>query len=238
VLGAVAQKRVQQILSYHIVSQIGFMVLAIGLHSVFAFTAAIFYIIHHIVVKAALFLAGGLVVRANGTDELDKTGGLWRVAPWLGLLFLFQALSLAGLPPLSGFWGKFMIIQEGFSQGEWVLVTLSLVASILTLMSMLKIWLGAFWPDVPEGRPQPRWDAGARRMTAIGLGMVVVSLGIGLRPEPFLRTAEHAARATLDRASYAARVNEANRWVVPGKHPVASPGEGVAERSVIKEELP
>lgn len=217
VLGAVGQTRVQVILSYHIVSQIGFMVLAIGLHSAAAFAAAVFYIIHHIVVKASLFLAGGIVIRVNGTDELARTGGLWRAAPWLGLLFLLQAMSLAGLPPLSGFWGKLMIVQEGFGQGEWVLVGLSLVASILTLMSMLKIWLGAFWNGEPAA--PLRRDRRAKRMTAVGLGLATVSLGIGLGAESFLRIAAHAARETLDRPGYVRTVFGANSTVLPGKHP-------------------
>ena len=75
-------------------------------------------------------------------------------------------MSLAGLPPLSGFWGKYMIVQEGLRQEEWVLVAMSLVASVLTLMSMLKIWLGAFWRGEPA---MPlRWDGAAKRMTAVG----------------------------------------------------------------------
>ena len=217
VLGAVGQSRVQHILSYHIVSQIGFMVLAIGLHSAAAFAAAIFYIIHHIVVKASLFLAGGVVIRVNGTDELSRTGGLWRAAPWLGLLFLLQAMSLAGLPPLSGFWGKLMIIQEGFLQREWTLVTLSLLASILTLLSMLKIWLGAFWRAAPEA--PLRWDRRARGMTAAGLSMAAASLAIGLGAETFLRVATHAAHETLDRPGYVRSVLGANATHHPGKHP-------------------
>lgn len=217
VLGAVGQARARVILSYHIVSQIGFMVLAIGLHSAAAFAAAIFYIIHHIIVKASLLLAAGVIIRANGADDLSRTGGLWRAAPWLGLLFLLQAMSLAGLPPLSGFWGKLLIIREGFGQGEWVLVGLSLVASILTLLSMLKIWVGAFWKGEP---PAPvRFDRRAQSMTAVGLGMAVVSLVIGFGAEPFLRTATHAARETLDRAGYVRTVFGANQAVYLEKQP-------------------
>lgn len=217
VLGAVAQGRVQTILSFHIVSQIGFMVLAIGLYSPFAFTAAIFYIIHHIIVKAALFLVGGVVIRANGSDDLSRTGGLWRAAPWLGVVFVIQAMSLAGLPPLSGFWGKFMIIQEGLTQGEWVLIGLSLVASVLTLMSMLKIWLGAFWRGEPA---QPlNYDWRAKRMTAVGLGMVAVSLVIGFGAESVVKVARHAAIETLNRPGYVNAVMSANSTVYEGKHP-------------------
>ncbi len=221
VLGAVGQSRVQTILSYHIVSQIGFMALAIGLFSPFAITAAIFYIIHHIVVKSALFLVGGSVIRLNGTDELDRTGGLWRAAPWLGIGFVLQSMSLAGIPPLSGFWGKFMIIQEGFTQGEWVLVVLSLVASVLTLMSMLKIWLGAFWKTAPEDRPVVT-TARTRGMSAVIVGMACVSLCIGFGAEKFVRVAKHAADETLDRPGYVAAVGTANATLYPAKTPGAA----------------
>ncbi len=127
-------------------------------------------------------------------------------------------MSLAGLPPLSGFWGKFMIIQEGFTQGEWVLVTMSLVASILTLMSMLKIWLGAFWRTAPEGTPVVA-SGRTRAMSAVIVGMACVSLVIGLGAEKFLRVAKHAADETLDRAGYAAAVGAANETLYPKKTP-------------------
>lgn len=221
VLGAVGQMRVQTILSYHIVSQIGFMALAIGLFTPFAITAAIFYIIHHIIVKSALFLVGGSITKLNGTDDLSRTGGLWRAAPWLGIAFVLQAMSLAGLPPLSGFWGKFMIIQEGFTQGEWVLITLSLVASILTLMSMLKIWLGAFWKAAPEGTPILA-STRTRVMTAVIVAMAAMSLYIGFGAEKFVRIAAHAAEETLDRAGYVANVNAANKTLYPAKTPGAT----------------
>lgn len=201
VLGAVAQSRVQSILSYHIVSQVGYMVLAVGLFSPFAFAAAIFYVIHHIVVKATLFLVGGVILRVHRTDHLDRTGGLWNLAPALGLVFLFQALSLAGIPPLSGFWGKYMIVKEGLSQGKWVLVTFSLVASILTLLSMLKIWFGAFWKPAPkEGRPL--LSKSSRGMTAVAGMLTLVSLTIGFGAGQFLGIAERAAHETLDRDAY------------------------------------
>jgi len=201
VLGAVAQNRVQSILSYHIVSQVGYMALAIGLFSPFAFAAAIFYIIHHIVVKATLFLAGGVILRAQRTDDLDRIGGLWKLAPALGFAFLLQALSLAGVPPLSGFWGKYMIVMEGLAQDEWLLVVFSLVASILTLVSMLKIWFGAFWKAAPKDAP-PILSTASRRMTAVVGMLTLVSLGIGFGAGRFVDIAQHAAHETLDRTAY------------------------------------
>jgi len=201
VLGAVSRSFIRGILSFHILSQIGYMVLAIGLFTPYAVAAAIFYIIHHIIVKSTLFMVGGAVVVLNRSDNLEKTGRLWAATPVLGIVFLLQALSLAGLPPLSGFWGKYMIIVEGVRQQEWILVGCALLAGLLTLFSMLKIWNGPFWghaPGVPVRREDGRW----RPMTAVALGMTALSLGIGLGAEFFLRVAHEAARQVFDRGAY------------------------------------
>lgn len=201
VLGAVSRNFIRGILSFHILSQIGYMVLAIGLFTPYALTAAIFYVIHHIIVKSTLFMVGGAVVVLNRSDNLEKTGKLWLAAPVLGVVFLLQALSLAGLPPLSGFWGKYMIIVEGLRQREWVLVACALVAGALTLFSMLKIWNGPFWgTQATSGvhADDTRWKA----MTAVAVGMTVLSLGIGFGAEFFVQVSQEAARQVMDREAY------------------------------------
>jgi multicomponent Na+:H+ antiporter subunit D len=201
VLGAVSRNFIRGILSFHILSQIGYMVLAIGLFTPYALAAAIFYIIHHIIVKSTLFMVGGTVVVLNRTDDLEKTGKLWLVTPVLGVVFLLQALSLAGIPPFSGFWGKYMIIVEGLRQQEWVLVFCALLAGVLTLFSMLKIWNGAFWAAEAKERvhtDELRW----RPMTAVAAGMTILSLGIGFGAEFFLTIAHEAARQVMDRPAY------------------------------------
>jgi multicomponent Na+:H+ antiporter subunit D len=201
VLGAVSRNFVRGILSWHILSQIGYMVLAIGLFTEYALAAAIFYVIHHIIVKATLFMVGGTISAINGTDDLKRTGRLWVLTPVLGVVFLLQALSLAGIPPLSGFWGKYMIIVEGVRQAEWVLVAAALLAGVLTLFSMLKIWNGAFWEN-DASRPVHLEDGRWKGMTAVGAGMVGLSLVIGLGAEWFLRVAFEAARQLMDRTAY------------------------------------
>lgn len=201
VLGAVSRNFIRGILSFHILSQIGYMVLAIGLFTPGALAAAIFYVIHHIIVKSTLFMVGGTVVVLNRSDDLEKTGRLWAAAPVLGAVFLLQAFSLAGVPPLSGFWGKYLIVVEGLRQREWVLVLCALVAGVLTLFSMLKIWNGPFWGEAAAAgvhTADRRW----RPMTAVAAGMTVLSLGIGFGAEFFLRVAHEAARQVLDRGAY------------------------------------
>lgn len=205
VMGAVSRNFIRGILSFHILSQIGFMVLAIGFYTPLSFAAAIFYIIHHIVVKASLFLIGGVAALLNRTDDLGRMGNLWKHTPWLGVLFLIQALSLAGLPPLSGFWGKYVILVVGVEQREFVLVTAAIVASVLTLFSMLKIWNGAFWnaaPAVPVHTDDRRWVG----MTWVIGGLTAISLMIGVGAEAFLQLAQEAARRVLDHEAYAAAV--------------------------------
>lgn len=204
VLGAISRSFIRGILSFHILSQIGFMVLAIGFFTPLSLAACVFYVTHHIVVKTSLFLIGGVVARLNGTDNLERTGNLWKHTPWLGVLFLFQALSLAGLPPLSGFWGKYLIVVVGVEQRQYWLVAASLVASLLTLFSMLKIWNGAFWraSQATVADVGRRW----RAMTAVIAALTCVSLTIGLGAEAFMRLSRRAAEQALDQRAYAQAV--------------------------------
>jgi multicomponent Na+:H+ antiporter subunit D len=201
VIGAMSKGFIRGILSYHIISQVGFMLLAVGFFTPLGMAAAIFYIIHHIIVKSSLFLIGGICTSINGTDDLKKMGHLWKVAPIVGILFLFQALSLAGLPPLSGFWGKYLIVLVGLEQKQYIFVVVSIIASILTLVSMLKIWFGAFWQEPKETQlnlSDNRW----KRMTAVVVVMTAVSLSIGFGSEIYFRIAEKAANMALNQTAY------------------------------------
>jgi multicomponent Na+:H+ antiporter subunit D len=149
VLGAVAQNEVRRILSFHIISQIGYMVMGLALFTPLALTAAVFYIAHHVIVKTNLFLIGGLLERMGRTPQLKYLGGVYRARPLLGVLFLIPALSLAGLPPLSGFFAKLGLLQAGLEGNQFVIVAVALFVSLLTLFSMTKIWNEAFWKPAP-----------------------------------------------------------------------------------------
>ncbi|MDZ4789576.1 MAG: proton-conducting transporter membrane subunit [Blastochloris sp.] len=206
VLGAVSRNFIRGILSFHILSQIGYMALAIAFFTPLSLAACVFYIIHHIIVKATLFLVGGTVSSLNGTDDLSRTGGLWKVAPILGLCFLLQALSLAGIPPLSGFWGKYLIFVEGIRLHDYLLVAAALLAGILTLYSMLKIWLGAFWSPLPDSGELHLHETRWKPLTAVVAAMTIVSLAIGLGAEHVYRISAVASRMALDQSGYVAAV--------------------------------
>lgn len=202
VLGAVSRDFIRGILSFHIVSQIGYMVLAIGFFTPLAIAACIYYVIHHIIVKSTLFLIGGACTFYNHTDNLSRMGGIWKVNALLGVCFLLQAFSLAGVPPLSGFWGKYLIMTVGIEEGYYWLVGAAIVASFLTLFSMLKIWLSAFWQEVPEGGYMEKSSMSLKAMTAVIAAMTLISLIIGFGAEPFFQLSKMAADSLMDQGEY------------------------------------
>ena len=206
VLGAVSRSGIRGILAFHVLSQVGFMILAIGFFTPAAFAATIFYMVHHIIVKSGLFLTASGILNRFGSDNLKDTGGLWKRNPLFGIAFLILALSLAGLPPLSGFWAKLWILLEGLSGGYYFLVGVSLVASVLTLASMLKIWLGAFWQSEPEPEPDNRKSTSYLRL---GLGItVVISLGVMVAVKPIWNASEAAANELMNPQGYIDKINE------------------------------
>ncbi len=144
VLGAVAQVNFRRLLSFHITSQVGYMVMGIGLFSPMGLGAAIFYIAHHILVKAGLFLIAGMAERMTNQQDLRRMGQLVR-HPVVAGLFLIAGWSLAGVPPLSGFIAKLLVIVEGFNQHAYYAVAAALITGLLTLFSMTKVWTLAFW---------------------------------------------------------------------------------------------
>ncbi len=150
VLGAAAQYEIRKILSFHIVSQIGYMVMGLGLYTPLAVGGAIFYLVHHIIVKTNLFLIAGVVDKIKKTNELLETGSLYKYFPLLSALFLIPALSLGGIPPLSGFWAKYMVIKASFDVENYWMAGTGLFVGLLTLFSMTKIWGEAFWKKDPK----------------------------------------------------------------------------------------
>ncbi|ADR22615.1 cation:proton antiporter [Marivirga tractuosa] len=145
VFGALSKMDMRRILSFHIVSQVGYMILGLALYTPLAVAGAIFYVIQHILAKTNLFLITGLVEKIKGSSNLKEISGLYHRFPIVSIIFLIVALSLAGLPPFSAFWAKFILIKAGFEVKEYFVVAIALITGLLTLFSMVKIWVNAFW---------------------------------------------------------------------------------------------
>lgn len=210
VLGAIAQSDIKRILSFLIVSGIGYMVMGLAIGGAAGVAATVFYLLHHIPTKTSLFLVEGVVESSERTGELDRLGGLARRSGPLALLFAVPALSLAGVPPFSGFVGKLGLITAGVDDGQYVLVAVALVVSLLTLVSMAKIWLGAFWG--PESDGDAREGGILRRRPTMGGAtavLVAVTLTVALGAGPLYALCERAAADLTTPGHYSGDVEAA-----------------------------
>lgn len=214
VLGAVAQYDARRLLAFHIVSQIGYLLMGLALGTRLALAGTLYFMVHVVVAKSALFFAAGVAERLGGTYDLRRLGGLYRTRPFVALLFLVPALSLAGVPPLPGFFAKLALVRAGLEEGQGLLVAAALGVSLLTLFSMVKIWNEAFWKEAPEPAPEAPGlgEAPARLLTLAPLVFLAAVTGaLGLLAEPMLALATRAADQLLSPALYEAAVLEGGR---------------------------
>ncbi|HSF30732.1 MAG TPA: Na+/H+ antiporter subunit D [Candidatus Tectomicrobia bacterium] len=199
VLGAIVQNHFKRILSYHIISQIGYMILGLGLYTPLALAGSIFYIIHHITVKTALFLISGITERATGTQQLREMGGLLNAYPLVATLFMLAALSLAGMPPLSGFFAKLALLTAGVQEKQYVYVSVALLGSLLTLVSMSKIYVYVFWGEERPKRGRTVRHTDLLLPTAF---LVLITVSLGLIGEPVFQLAQRSAAQLFSRGTY------------------------------------
>ncbi len=187
VLGAASQMSMRNILSFHIVSQVGYIAWGLSMGTQAAVAASIFYLIHHMIVKGNLFFVAAALQRLNGTEDLTRLGGLSKLKPFLAILFLVPALSLAGLPPFSGFWAKFLLLRESLLMGHWFSSAIALAVSLLTAFSMLKIWTEVFWKEAPK--TAATINISARSLAVLYAPLILLSLAtliISLYPGPII----------------------------------------------------
>ncbi|MGB4635416.1 MAG: Na+/H+ antiporter subunit D [Actinomycetaceae bacterium] len=183
ILGAVAQQDIKRLLSFTLVSHIGYMVWGISMSSEIGLGAAMYYAVHHITVQTALFLVVGLIERRGGTTSLVKLGSLAKLVPFIAVLYMIPALNLAGIPPFSGFFGKVGLIQSSVQRGHWVdwlLIAAGVLSSLLTLYAITRAWNMAFWQDAPEelpAKPIP-WGMKGSAATLVGVS-IFISLWAG-----------------------------------------------------------
>jgi len=197
VLGAAAQNEFRRILSFHIISQVGYMLLGLALWTPLALAGAVFYLVHHMIVKANLFLVSGLSRDCSGTLELPAMGGLYGAKPFLAVLFFIPAFSLAGFPPLSGFWAKLLVIQSSLEAEHYTVAAVAVLVGLMTVYSMVKIWNEAFWKPLPaSGSGVAPVAHAAWKMTPVCV-LALITLSIGIGAEPLFQLADAAAREIM-----------------------------------------
>ena len=237
VLGAVSQHEVRRILSVHVISQVGYMVFGLAIMTGWALAGCIFYMIQHMVVKCSLFLCCGIMEKHAGSDDLDKLGGLLKRDTLLGVLFFIAAMSLVGLPPLSGFFGKMVIVQEGWTNNLWWLSIIGLLTGALTLLSMLKIWSYGYWNPKPKHYPATvRVDRvkSSSHSGYVGIAMLVgLALFLGVGAGPVYQFAKRAGDQLVNPDSYIQAVLPAQRIAeVKRAYGLQTPAEARADEEV------
>ena len=227
ILGAMAQNDIKRLLSFTLVSHIGYMIFGIALGSAQGLSGAIFYAVHHILVQTALFLVVGLIERQAGTSSLRRLGSLAYTAPVIALLYFIPAVNLGGIPPFSGFLGKIILLEAGANVGgfmSWLLIGGAVGTSLLTLYVMVLVWSKGFWrdrSDAPEGnvamaRPAPlaevtdevefvERDDGGRMpvgMVASTATLIAASLAVTVLAGPIAGVTGRAAESAQDISIY------------------------------------
>lgn len=183
VLGAASQMHIRRILSFHIISQIGYIVVGIAIKTPLALASAIYFVAHNIIAKGNLFLVGGIASDAVGSENLPKIGGMWKAWPQLGIIYLISAFSLAGLPPFSGFIAKFSMVWATVESKLWWVMVAAILTGLFTLYSMIKIWTEVFWKDHPDSSWVFNKSKNNMRLLPVGLlAVIVILLGLGAGP--------------------------------------------------------
>jgi multicomponent Na+:H+ antiporter subunit D len=218
VLGALSMQTIRRALSFHVISHVGFIVMGLGLALAgnqlaigFGLAAGIFYLVHHMIVKTALLMAGGAAELSMGSGQLrpGHLGGLVKRWPALAVTFFLAAFSLAGIPPSSGFVSKLALLQIALDSQQWWIAGMSIVVSFFTLINMVRLWQVGFAGPLaaPQSLPTApsRWK---RTLTLAPIALLLaMSLLIGIFSTPFFHWSSVAANQALDRAGYIEAVN-------------------------------
>ena len=199
-LGALAQADLRRMLGYMVISGIGIMLTGVSLGGQTAISGAIFYALHSMIVMLALYLLAGVAGRMGGSFSLHDLSGLYARSPMLAAFALALFLSVSGLPPFSGFWPKAVLVKAAFDFGAWWQGAAILVSGLLTTIAAMRAFALGWWRMPAEGAVLPmRMHASEILPLAI---LTLISVGIGLYPEPLLALAQTAAAGILEPTAY------------------------------------
>ncbi|MCA1031673.1 Na+/H+ antiporter subunit D [Bacillus timonensis] len=199
-IGAIAYWDVKKIIIYNIITAVGVILFGVSTLSVTSLSGSVFYLVHDMIIKAALFLLVGAMIVITGTSNLKKMGGLIKHHPLLGWMFFVATITLAGVPPLSGFVGKLLIVKGGFQAENYILSGLVLMSSLLVLYSVLKIFMNGFWGETKLSKHEEKGTTNGLIFPAAILLSLSIALGVGA--EFFYPYFQEAAETLMDPSIY------------------------------------
>ena len=173
---AVGQWDFKRLLAYHSISQMGYVMVGIGLATPLGIIGGLFHLLNHAVFKSLLFLCSGAFEYATGTRQLKQLGGLFKKMPWTGTSCSIAALSIAGVPPLNGFWSKVIIIVALIQAEYYFLAAITVFVSFMTLISFIKVQKYSLFGELPRRLQQIKE---VPVMMVVGM-LLLASLCVGL----------------------------------------------------------
>ncbi|WP_172370684.1 Na+/H+ antiporter subunit D [Sporosarcina jiandibaonis] len=208
-IGAIAYKDVRQIVTYNVVITIGFILVGLAVSTEVAIMGSIYYLVHDMIIKALLFLLAGTMIYLTGTSRIEEMSGLIRNYPALGWLFFLTTLSLAGIPPLSGFIGKLYVGQGAVEAGSYTLLAIAFLSSMFVLYSLLQIFMNAFWGETIISEDEETPLQNRLLLPCVVLGIGTIALGIGA--ESIAAYVSDAATTLMNPQIYIDAVMNGNR---------------------------
>ncbi|GGG67599.1 Na+/H+ antiporter subunit D [Paenibacillus radicis (ex Gao et al. 2016)] len=205
-LGAIGFWDLRKILTYNVIISVGFIMAGLVSFTTTGIAGSIYYLIHDILIKALIFIIGGTIVHLTGTSDLRKISGLIRLHPQLGWMFFLAALSMVGIPPLSGFLGKVFTTQGVFESGYYWLGAIGLLASLFILYSMIKLFMNAFWGETILSEDEEKGTTKGLLFPIALLTVASVAMGIGA--EAITGYVDQAAEQLLNPSLYIQAVFE------------------------------
>ena len=199
-LGAIAYWSIRNILAYNVVISVGFIIFGVSMATEASLRGAVYYLIHDIFAKAMIYILGGTIISIAGTDKLRDISGLMRFRPMLGWLFLISALALGGVPPLSGFIGKILILQGGIDRGFIVICIIAILSSLLSLYSVVKVFIHSFWGEKLMISGEEKSSGKGYLLPSVLLAVFVIGLGLGA--EWVMVYVDHAVNALINPSVY------------------------------------
>lgn len=207
-LGAINKKSIRRMFSYLIVCHIGYLIAGMSMYTTLAFSGMIFYLIHDILIKSNLFMMSGIIYKIRSSTDLRRLGGMYKDYPKLSLVMAVILFSLAGIPPLSGFWPKIHLVTESFHQGKYLTLAAIIFASFVTMILIAKIWSEVFWKELPK----PKTDdtdkfsslsiiEKAALVTPVVL-LAAISLFIGINAGAILEITDRIAHELMNPSIY------------------------------------